>query len=70
MSKTIKKIKDSKKKATLSVLAENMNNVVQNLYNNKNVLEIKYEPEYSYTLCRGKVSRETIGYKVKIVYTE
>lgn len=67
----MKKIKSTKiKKTTMSVLTDSMQTVITNLQNDNNVLEIKYVPEYSYTLCKGKVSKETIGYKLVVKYKE
>ena len=67
----MKKIKESKiKKTTMNVLKENVWNVLQELQNNGNVLEVCYEPEYSYTLCRGKITKEAIGYKLVVKYKE
>jgi hypothetical protein len=54
----------------MSVLTDSMQTVITALQNDSNVLEIKYEPEYSYTLYKGKVSKETLGYKLVVKYKE
>lgn len=67
----MKKLKSTKiKKTTMSVLIDSMQTVITALQNDSNVLEIKYEPEYSYTLYKGKVSKETLGYKLVVKYKE
>ena len=67
----MKKIKESKiKKTVMNVMTSNIWTVLQELQNNSNVLEVKYEPEYSYTLCRKKITKEAIGYKLVVKYKE
>lgn len=67
----MKKLKSTKiQKTVMNVMTENMDQVIKNLTANNNVLEIKYEPEYSYTLCRNRVTTEKIGYKVVVKYKE